>query len=388
MTTGTRRSARSIVAGAAVAALSPCVLGVALAPAAQAQEQDPFDVVATGLDNPRHLQFGADGVLYIAESGRGGDGPCVPGPEGDQVCYGATGAITAVRDGEQERVVTGLPSAAAAGGAAASGPSDVALLDGDLLITVGYGGDPAARAALPAEFQDVGWLLRADEEGGATERVADVAGFEGSQNPAGGPMDSNPNAVLVAGGRVLVVDAGGNSLLRVRPDEDGGSVSTVATFASRPQTVPPTAPPGGPPAGSQIPAEAVPTSVTEDDDGYVVGELTGFPFAPGGAQLYRVASGADPEGIATGFTNVVEVESADGVLYVVELARDGLLATPPDQAPVGRLLRVDPGGGTEVVADGLIAPGGVAVESGNAYVSTGSVLPGGGQVVMIPLERD
>ena len=36
----------------------------------------PCRVVMTGLDNPRDLAFGPEGALYVAEAGRGGDGPC------------------------------------------------------------------------------------------------------------------------------------------------------------------------------------------------------------------------------------------------------------------------------------------------------------------------
>ena len=43
-----------------------------LAPAAHAAR---VDVVASGLDSPRHLAFGEDGALFVAEAGRGGAGP-------------------------------------------------------------------------------------------------------------------------------------------------------------------------------------------------------------------------------------------------------------------------------------------------------------------------
>lgn len=44
------------------------------------------------------------------------------------------------------------------------------------------------------------------------------------------------------------------------------------------------------------------------------------------------------------------------------------------------------GGSTfTVVADNLFAPYGIAVKGSTAYVTTGSVAPGAGQVVAIPL---
>jgi hypothetical protein len=45
-----------------------------------------LSVVATGLNNPRHLSF-SQGALYVAEAGTGGKGPCATGEEG-VVCVG------------------------------------------------------------------------------------------------------------------------------------------------------------------------------------------------------------------------------------------------------------------------------------------------------------
>jgi hypothetical protein len=277
-------------------------------------------------------------------------------------------------------VVTGLPSAAdPATGGQASGPSDVAPTKDGLLVTVGLGADPASRAGLPPQLQDVGWLLRADPHSGATKRVADIAGFEGKENPDGTRPDSNPNAVLAVDGGAVVVDAGGNSLLKVTGDK----VTLLATFPARPQTVG-VAIPDGPPVGSQIPADAVPTSVAKAHDALVVGELTGFPFAKGGAQVYRVAKGVSVQ--ATGFTTIIDLEvSGNGTVYVLELAEDGLLAVPPGAAPVGRLVRLgNDGGPAETVAE-LPAPGGLAIRGDTAYVTTNSTSAGAGEVVSVPL---
>src|SRR5215211_2220468 len=69
------------------------------------------EVVASGLDNPRGLDL-ADGTLWVTEAGRGGSGPCVPGPEMTPVCFGLSGALTAVDlpSRTQSRVLKDLPS--------------------------------------------------------------------------------------------------------------------------------------------------------------------------------------------------------------------------------------------------------------------------------------
>ena len=64
--------------------------------------QNRLKVVASGLDNPRGLDIGRFGAIYVAEAGRGGNGPCIELAEGPQ-CAGATGAITRIWHGKQRR---------------------------------------------------------------------------------------------------------------------------------------------------------------------------------------------------------------------------------------------------------------------------------------------
>ena len=89
-------------------------------------------------------------------------------------------------------------------------------------------------------------------------------------------------------------------------------MSTLAVFPDR-------LVPG--PGGVDVPMDAVPTSIAEGPDGSLyVGELTGFPFPVDGARIYRVpAGGGEPEVVAVGFTNIIDIAiGEDGSAYVLE----------------------------------------------------------------------
>jgi hypothetical protein len=345
---------------AAVAAVVAAVLTPATATA------ESMTVVAQGLDNPRGLAFDARGDLYVAEAGRGGAGPCFPGPEGGEVCFGDSGAITRVAGGVQGRVITGLPSIAAPDGSGAIGPSDVDPRDAaGVYFTVGLGADPAVRAGLPPLGQNASaWLLRGHHDG--WQQVADIGAYEATANPDGGLPDTNPNSVTTVSGGRAVVDAGGNSLLLAHHH----GISTLAVFDTR--TI------------DGRPVQPVPTSVARGrDNALYVGELTGFPFPPGQARVHRVQPGQGSTVVAGGFTNIIDVAfDARGRLYVLEIAHHGLASGDP----TGALIRLEHDGSrTTVASEGLIMPGGLTIRGGAAYVSNCSVCAGGGTVVRIPL---
>lgn len=352
-----------------VAFAASAVLALSLTGITPALAGNGVTTVASGLDGPRGLAFAPDGSLYVAESGRGGDGPCFTGPEGGTVCFGRTGAITRVKNGWQERVLTRLPSIAdQTTGTNAIGPSDVAFHgNGKPYFTVGLGADPAMRSQLPKLGRDAsGWLLRGDKHGDWWN-IADIAGYEAEANPDQGVPDSNPNSVVATGNGQVVADAGGNSLVRVSRN---GRITTLATFPSR--------------MVGDIPMQSVPTSVVRGPDGaYYVGELTGFPFAPNAARVYRVVPGQAPTVYADGFTNIIDIGfGKDGKLYVLEIATNGLLSGDP----TGALIRVGGDGSQHVVmSDGLFTPGGLTFKGNAAYVSNCGTCPGTGSVLRIPL---
>ncbi len=356
-------------------------LGTTLALTAAPAQAADYDVVADGLNSPRHITMSPDGALYVAEAGKGGDGACVTHPELGKFCVGNTGSITRVRpNGPDQRVVRGLPSIFNADSGDALGPSDVWFTNENrYVVSIGLGGSDEFRAEFGDAGRRLGTLLTGRLDGGGRTLLADILAFEAAENPDGADIDSNPTGLWRAGGNTYVADAGGNSILKV---DGNGDVSTVTDLPPAITTLPVDL--GG---GMVIPAgfetDAVPTAIVRGPDGaWYISELTGFPFEKGLSTIWRLRSGGELTEWATGLTNVTDLAFSDeGDLYAVEISSEGLLA-----GAEGSLVKVNPRSDShEVVADGLMAPYGVAVTDRWAYVTTCSVCTGGGQVVRIAL---
>jgi sugar lactone lactonase YvrE len=406
-------------------ALAGAVAAIALLGAPAAAQGPTIEVLAEGLNIPRGLAVAADGSLYVVEAGTAGE-TCM-GEGEEQVCLGPTGAISRIADGTTTQVATGLLSAGLGGGAEIVGASDVAIApDGTLYVTMNLGGDPAEREGFPPEAAAAGWLVKIGQDGAVTP-FADIAAFEGTDNPEPTMVDSNPFSVALTDSGAVVADAGGNDLLAV---DESGAVSLIAAFppfeamfpaalleamgpppeeenalpvdatesaapaeASAESSAPQDSEPGAAAEEEMVPlpVEWVPTSVVVGPDGaYYVGQLTGGPFPVGGASVLRVdpATG-ESSTYATGFTNIIDIAfGPDGTLYVAEIVHDGLMGVfAAGAAPVGALLSVPPGGGEPTVLindETFMAPGGLAVDGdGSIYASLNTLAPGAGSVVKI-----
>ena len=354
-------------AGLAVAGVQPATAGTG-----GGSSEGP-EVIASGLDNPRGLAFNRKGVLYVAEAGVGGSGPCFAGPEGP-ACFGHSGAVTKITKHGQRRVVRGLSSFGGEGtGDAAIGPSDVAFAGKKMFVTEGLGLDLEFSSTMP-ELADMGELLAVSKKKGHHKKhrvrivtVADLAEFEDAHNPTGDEENVNPNSVIAGRTGMIVADAGANDLLLVKRS---GRIKVLATFPDR--TV-----------GADT-FDEVPTSVQRGPDGALyVGQLTGFPFIPGAANVYRVSKSGAVSVAATGFTNIIDIAfDRRGRLYVLEIFKNGLLSGDP----TGALIRVNGDGShTELMSDGLITPGGLTIRGHSAYVSNCSTCADDGEVLRIPL---
>ncbi|GID31293.1 ScyD/ScyE family protein [Paractinoplanes brasiliensis] len=202
----------------------------------------------------------------------------------------------------------------------------------------------------------------------AVALAATLAGAPPVEPPAAGPFDTASDRR----GRVYVAE--GDTLVRLAPR---GRRTTVASFPSR--VVPaPARLPDGTPRGGPVRMPPAPSAVTLGPDGaFYVGELTGFPFPPGRARVWRVVPGRPPEVFAGGFTAVVDLEWGPGGLYVLELARHGLLSGDR----TGALVRVEGRGRrATVVSSGLTAPSGLTISAGVAHVTVCGDCPGEGSV--------
>jgi hypothetical protein len=343
-------------------------------------------VVATGLNNPRKLFAAPGGHLYVVEAGTGGSDKCFP-PLTDPVCVGLTGSVTEIAHRSQRRVITRLLSVAGIGHQRAQGPAAVAALGTRFFVllqdtTI----DAKGRNRLGPDGRYAGALITTPRGVARPRVVADFAAYEVAHNPDRGagrgarygdpPLDSDPYALAPYRGGFAVADAAGNDLLWTTRR---GRISTLAVFPTREVKISKTvarlirAPAGT----TSLVVQSVPSSVAVGPDGALyVGELTGVPFKPGSARIWRVVPGHRPEIYASGFTTISDLAFQGHDLLVLELAAKGLL----DPTSPGALIRVRPNGSRTVVASrGLTGPTGVAVMDGEIFVTNNGLFPGSGQ---------
>ena len=189
---------------------------------------------------------------------------------------------------------------------------------------------------------------KSDQEGNGVSSLI-WSSTEKQFNPEPRIVDSNPFGLLVEPGAVVVVDSGGNDVLRVAANRQ---ISTLGVL---------------PPVAGAASGDSVPTSITIGPDGaYYIGELTGAPFRDGASTIYRLVPGNAPEPFLTGFKAVIGLAfDRDGSLYVLQHATGATMLLGP-----GVVIRVTPSGTRTTLISGLDRPTGLAIgPDGALYVS-------------------
>lgn len=170
-----------------------------------------------------------------------------------------------------------------------------------------------------------------------------------------------------------MADAAGNDVLWV---SRAGGIRALAVLPIQYEVAPP-----GVVAKTarQVATQSVPISVAvRPDEALYVSELSGFPFDPRYARIWRIVPGQRPTVYARGFTNISAIAfDRQGRLLVLEIDRSGLRDT---HAP-GELIRVDADGRrTVLVSTGLSSPTGVAVATdGSIFIANNGTSPATGR---------
>lgn len=238
-------------------------------------------------------------------------------------------------------------------------------------------------------------VLKSIDRNGTVRTLADIAGYEFSQNPdsvnrygfdsidaecaaqipAGIPVsytglaDSNPYASLPVRRGVIVADAGMNSLIRV--DRSGG-ISTVAVLPPIPLDVTAEIAQGlGLPectAGLTYNLEPVPTDVERGPDGYLY--VTSLPGGGGlnNGSVFRVNErSGESELVVTGFAGATGLAvNNDGDLFVAELFGNRISVVPAGSGAAELFYEVN-------------QPAALELHGGALYASVDALPPGGVQ---------
>ena len=359
---------------------------------------DGHQVLASGLNNPRQLEWSNNHkTLIIAEAGRGGDTCVGEGPEGPQ-CIGFSGMVRSVHKPWKKRDVTpgvlakDLLSVAGPDGTFATGPdgADRTNRPGELIEAI-TGAPPESRPPnLPANVQEqLGHLVVSSYNRERTEYFnfpyLDFFDYEKSLNPDNAQLDSNPYAVLFvkdrsgdASGYGLIADAAANTVWKVDPDFSACDPEATDCVPPASVTVFHTwQPPSAPTTTDEDDIEYVPTSLARDRDGNVyVGGLGSL--VPGEGKVTKLSSDGTTElKVWGGLTSVTGVAVSGQNLYVSQLF-GGAKGDPfaPDAGPVGLLTKINQRSGA-MVDKHVPFPAGVAIDNRrNVYVSANSVFPG------------
>lgn len=302
-------------------------------------------LAASGLENPRGFEWGNDGTFYVALAGTGG---ARPGISVDAKPSGYSGSLSAsvawINGGCAETYQDNLPSAGDSAGTF-QGASTVAVLDGRPYVLIDGGGAVYGNESTPSG------IYRIDGDGSA-RLVADIGAWVAANPVLTKRADRDPagelSAMVADNDAFWVVESGFGQLLRVTLD---GKVNRVADLS----------------AGDHAPGAVT----LAPDGGVYVGFRTQPPFVEGAAEVVHITADGVSTQVWSGLTAVsaIAVDSG-GILYALEMGRDGTSESPFVAAGSGKVLRQNGPAEAVDVAVGLNFPDAMAFgPDGGLYVS-------------------
>jgi len=321
----------------------------------------PIVPIASGLTNPRGFIWGPDGTLYVALAGSGGSAPATEQAPTSAIIGpftgGLTGALAKIDSGCPVAVATGLASTLDGMGEVL-GAEDVAMLGGELYVSVDGGGPVHGNADHPSGI----YKVAAD---GSTTIVADLSAYLRANPVKTAPGDYDPDAdgyrmaADETAGALWVLEPNSQGVLSVKPD---GTITRVADLSD---------------------THPVPASIALVPGGgaVYVGMLTGVPFADGSAKVIKVMADGTVSDVWTNLTTVTGLAvGPDGTLYAAEMST-GNLAGPPFLVPgSGKVVKQTGMNTSEYVATGLMLPVSLGFgPDGGLYASMPAIGANGGE---------
>ncbi len=298
-------------------------------------------VYATGLFNPKGAVFGADGALFVAESGPPGN-VTVPLPVnfGGSGPVGRTARVSRIPSGggRREDFVTNLPSIGLYGGVEMLGAASVTMLDGQLYeVAAGHiSVSPALNRVSPS---------------GELTKIADIGKWNDDHPPPPGNGDAvpkgNPFDMVAWQGKLWISDGNYNEVLKVDPAT--GKIDLVYR-EDDPVTV----------------------GMTVGPDGIYIAQYGPAPYLPGTARIDKITSdGKVHRGVVKGLQTAIDVAfGRDGTMYVLEYAQRFSAKKLRYIEYTGQLLRIGKDGSKHTIVRDMTFPTSViAGRDGALYVS-------------------